>query len=150
MSLDQEHLIAISPQRNGVGIEQLLLLRQKGSRPRPEIDGAERRKGLARCLHRYRRGPRACDSGPAADPDDEQSEHRIRHSMFHDQPPVQKVSTAARAGHWTLVPRPRSHRHGHARRLQLRGREETDMPNIFYIIGVVVVVFAILGYLGLR
>jgi hypothetical protein len=29
-------------------------------------------------------------------------------------------------------------------------REETDMPNIFYIIGVVVVVFAILGYLGLR
>jgi len=24
------------------------------------------------------------------------------------------------------------------------------MPNIFYIIGVVVVVFAILGYLGLR
>jgi hypothetical protein len=32
----------------------------------------------------------------------------------------------------------------------LRGREETHMPNIFYIIGVVVVVFAILGYLGLR
>jgi hypothetical protein len=28
--------------------------------------------------------------------------------------------------------------------------EETHMPNIFYIIGVVVVVFAILGYLGLR
>jgi hypothetical protein len=32
----------------------------------------------------------------------------------------------------------------------LRGRKETDMYNIFYIIGVVVVVFAILGYLGLR
>jgi hypothetical protein len=32
----------------------------------------------------------------------------------------------------------------------LRGREETHMSNIFYIIGVVVVVFAILGYLGLR
>ena len=52
--------------------------------------------------------------------------------------------------HWTLVPHPRSYRHGHACRLQLRGRKETDMPNIFYIIGVVVVVFAILGYLGLR
>jgi hypothetical protein len=38
----------------------------------------------------------------------------------------------------------------HARGLQLRGREETNMPNIFYIIGVVVVVFAVLGYLGLR
>ena len=60
------------------------------------------------------------------------------------------VSAAAKAGHWTLVPHPRSHRHGDAGRLQLRGREETDMPNIFYIIGVVVVVFAILGYLGLR
>jgi hypothetical protein len=32
----------------------------------------------------------------------------------------------------------------------LRVRKETDMYNIFYIIGVVVVVFAILGYLGLR
>jgi hypothetical protein len=32
----------------------------------------------------------------------------------------------------------------------LRSRKETDMYNIFYIIGVVVVVFAILGYLGLR
>jgi hypothetical protein len=32
----------------------------------------------------------------------------------------------------------------------LRGRKETDMYNIFYIVGVVVVVFAILGYLGLR
>jgi hypothetical protein len=32
----------------------------------------------------------------------------------------------------------------------LRGRKETNMPSIFYIIGVVVVVFAILGYLGLR
>jgi hypothetical protein len=32
----------------------------------------------------------------------------------------------------------------------LRSREETNMPNIFYIIGVVVVVFVILGYLGLR
>jgi hypothetical protein len=32
----------------------------------------------------------------------------------------------------------------------LRGRKETNMPNLFYIIGVVVVVFAILGYLGIR
>jgi hypothetical protein len=32
----------------------------------------------------------------------------------------------------------------------LRGRKETDMYNIFYVIGVLVVVFAILGYLGLR
>jgi len=32
----------------------------------------------------------------------------------------------------------------------LGGRKETDMYNVFYIIGVVVVVFAILGYLGLR
>ena len=63
---------------------------------------------------------------------------------------VQNVPTAAKVGHWTLVPHPRSYRHGHARRLQLRGRKETDMPNIFYIIGVVVVVFAILDYLGLR
>jgi hypothetical protein len=55
-----------------------------------------------------------------------------------------------KAAHWTLVPHPRSHRHRHARRLQLRGREETNMPNIFYIIGVVVVVFAVLGYLGFR
>ena len=63
---------------------------------------------------------------------------------------IQNVSTAAKADHWTLVPHPRSYRHGHARRLQLRGRKETDMPNIFYIIGGGVVVFAILGYLGLR
>jgi hypothetical protein len=32
----------------------------------------------------------------------------------------------------------------------LRGRKETPMYNIFYIIGVVVVVLAILGYIGLR
>jgi hypothetical protein len=30
------------------------------------------------------------------------------------------------------------------------GERRQDMPNIFYIIGVVVVVFAILGYLGFR
>ena len=53
-------------------------------------------------------------------------------------------------GHGTLVPCLRSNRRGHSCRLQLRGRKETDMYNIFYIIGVVVVVFAILGYLGLR
>jgi hypothetical protein len=32
----------------------------------------------------------------------------------------------------------------------LKGRKETHMPNIFYIIGVIVVALAILGYLGLR
>jgi hypothetical protein len=32
----------------------------------------------------------------------------------------------------------------------LRAERSTHMYNIFYIIGVVVVVFAILGYLGLR
>jgi hypothetical protein len=31
-----------------------------------------------------------------------------------------------------------------------RGQRENAMGNIFYIIGVVVVVLAILGYLGLR
>jgi hypothetical protein len=31
-----------------------------------------------------------------------------------------------------------------------RQKGDTHMPNIFYIIGVVVVVFAILGYFGLR
>jgi hypothetical protein len=36
------------------------------------------------------------------------------------------------------------------RRLQSTGERSTHMNNIFYIIGVVVVVFAILGYLGLR
>jgi hypothetical protein len=36
------------------------------------------------------------------------------------------------------------------RRLQSTGERGTHMYNIFYIIGVVVVVFAILGYLGLR
>jgi hypothetical protein len=36
------------------------------------------------------------------------------------------------------------------RLLQSTGEGSTHMYNIFYIIGVVVVVFAILGYLGLR
>ena len=53
-------------------------------------------------------------------------------------------------GHWALVPCPRSNRHRLSCRLHSRGRKETPMSNIFYIIGVVVVVFAILGYLGLR
>ncbi len=35
-------------------------------------------------------------------------------------------------------------------RLKLVSRGRTQMGNIFYIIGVVVVVLAILGYLGLR
>jgi hypothetical protein len=49
-----------------------------------------------------------------------------------------------------LVAHPRSTRLGLGRQLQFGGRKETNMSSIFYIIGVVVVVFAILGYLGLR
>jgi hypothetical protein len=55
-----------------------------------------------------------------------------------------------KASDWTLVAHPRSTRLGLGRQLQFGGRKETNMSSIFYIIGVVVVVFAILGYLGLR